>query len=114
MYPGVDEGYTCGVMGGCLRILKVIYSCEDQSPENPAQLKTVQDRCEENEKCMVSASRQTFGDEVCPEAEDHKMSLWIVYRCDGGEDNTRKTGVNECEKSGKEGEMVQKDVQGVW
>ena len=61
---------------------------------------------------MVSASRQTFGDEECPDAEDYKMSMWIVYRCDGGEDNTRRTGVKECNKCGKEGEMIQKDVPG--
>jgi hypothetical protein len=110
--PGCGGRLDMRCDGGCLRILQVIYSCEDQSSANPEQLLKVQERCEEKESCMVSASRQTFGDEECPDAEDYEMSMWIVYRCDGGVDKTKRTGVKECKKCGKEGKMVQKDVLG--
>ena len=82
--------------GGCLRILKVLYSCSERNETILEQLRKVQDRCENKESCTVSASRGMFGNTECPDLPDGKMKMWIVYRCDGGEATARITGARRC------------------
>ena len=82
--------------GGCLRIMKILYSCREQRNSNLLQLELVRRRCEKKEKCMVSSSRDMFGYDECRDAPDEEMNMWIVYRCDGGQDKTRVTGTKEC------------------
>ena len=82
--------------GGCLRILKVLYSCSERNETILEQLRKVQDRCENKESCTVSASRGMFGNTECPDLPDGKMKMWIVFRCDGGEGTARITGARRC------------------
>ena len=78
--------------GGCLRILKILYSCKEQPNSNTEQLKLVKVMCENKYKCRVKADRRTFGNYERPDAPDEEMNMWIVYRCNGGRDNTTVVG----------------------
>ena len=82
--------------GGCLRIIKLLYSCERKDESLVEQLAKVQVRCEKKESCMVAASRRMFGNTECPGSPDAKMKMWITYRCDGGQGSSRLTGVRRC------------------
>jgi len=82
--------------GGCIRILKVLYSCEEKPEAIPSQVELVQTMCENKESCEVAASRDVFGSEECPDSADKDMSLWLTYRCDGGTDGTTDTGTKRC------------------
>ena len=90
--PGCGGRIDMRCTGGCLKILKLLYSCKEKRNSNIAQLSAVRARCENKEKCMVSASRIMFGRTECPASPDKDMVMWIVYRCDGGHDLTRLTG----------------------
>ena len=92
--------------GGCLRILKVLYSCSERNETIAEQLRKVKDRCENKETCTVSASRGMFGNTECPDFPDGKMKMWIVYRCDGGEATARITGARRCQTP-KTGELYE-------
>ena len=89
--------------GGCLKIHKTLYSCEMRDQSSPEQLKMVSSLCDEKEKCAVQARREMFGNYECPGAPDSDMKLWITYSCDGGQDHTRITGPQQCNKEGEEG-----------
>ena len=82
--------------GGCLKILKVLYSCEEKDNSIAEQVEKVKARCENKESCMVSASRRMFGGTECPGSPDEDMLMWITYRCDGGQDRTKLTGRKRC------------------
>ena len=69
--------------GGCIKIMKVLYSCKIRNSSNASQLRIVKGLCEDKKKCKVSASRKIFGDAECPGRREEQMQLWIVYRCDG-------------------------------
>ena len=94
--PGCGGRIEMICQGGCLRILKILYSCREQRNSNLLQLELVRRRCEKKDKCMVSSSRDMFGYDECLDALDEEMNLWIVYRCDGGQDKTRVSGTKEC------------------
>jgi len=78
--------------GGCLKILKLLYSCKESDVSNPDQLCRVQERCEDKDSCDVSATRTMFGSTECPASPDKDMKMWVVYQCNGGEDDTRLIG----------------------
>merc|ERR1719153_813399 len=59
--PGCGARIELHCEGGCLRILKVLYSCKMKVQSVPAQLSKVKRRCENKESCSVSASRKMFG-----------------------------------------------------
>jgi len=97
---GCGGGVQMKCSGGCLKILKILYSCKRIEESNPAQLEIVKNLCEDKEECSVQASRKLFGDDECPGAEDSEMKLWVTYRCDGGEDGTKLTGPKTCTEGG--------------
>ena len=76
--------------------MQVLYSC-NEAKSNSKQLKLIKDRCQEQERCRVTADRKTFGDDECPDTDEDSMQLWLVYSCDGGEDHTiiRKPSCSE-------------------
>ena len=80
--------------GGCITIKKILYSCKARDQSEPTQLKTVKDLCEDKDICEVTATREMFGDEECPDVPDRDMNLWAIYRCNGGEDFTTVTETN--------------------
>jgi len=87
--------------GGCIKIHKILYSCEEQDESNEEQLETAKELCDEKEECNIKASREVFGDKECPETSDNEMLMWVVYSCDGGEDSTYLTGPNTCPTDNK-------------
>merc|ERR1719369_733634 len=87
--PGCGDAELKCLNYGCLRILKVLYSCEEKSQSNPDQLSKVKAICEKEESCVISASRKMFGNTECPNSSDSDMKMWITYSCDEGEDKTR-------------------------
>merc|ERR1719369_1138615 len=87
--PGCGDVELKCLYNGCLRILKVLYSCEEKSQSNPDQLSKVKAICEKEESCVISASRKMFGNTECPNSSDSDMKMWITYSCDEGEDKTR-------------------------
>ena len=89
---GGGGGIKMKCMSGCLQILKILYSCEEKDESNPEQLEFVKALCNNKEKCSVQASREVFGEEECPGTPDKNMLMWVVYRCNGGEDRTKLTG----------------------
>ena len=93
---GCGGGIKMRCRGGCLKILKTLYSCERKEVSIEEQLEIVQDLCEEKEECTVEASREVFGNSECPDSADRDMNLWVTYRCDGGEDETQVTGPRRC------------------
>ena len=99
--PGCGARIELKCVGGCLRILKVLYSCEEKNQSIPEQLAKVKARCEKKESCSVSASRTMFGKSECPNTPDDDMTMWITYSCDGGKDKTKLTGKRACLKKGK-------------
>jgi len=94
--PGCGGSTDIVCTGGCITIHKVLYSCKE-GRSNSEQLKLIRDRCQDQKKCKVTADRETFGDEECPDTEEDSMKLWLVYSCDGGEDLTviRKPTCNQ-------------------
>merc|ERR1719309_1875668 len=87
--PGCGDVELKCLNYGCLRILKVLYSCEEKSQSNPDQLSKVKGICEKEETCTISASRKMFGNTECPNSPDSDMKMWITYSCDQGDDKTR-------------------------
>ena len=94
--PGCGARIELNCVGGCLTILKVLYSCKMRDQSVPEQLSKVKRRCENKENCSVEPSRKMFGYTECPKSPDDDMVMWITYRCDGGEDKTRPIGSREC------------------
>ena len=84
--------------GGCLKILKVLYSCEMKEQAIKEQMDRVKAICENKENCVVTASRDMFGTKECPDSGDEHMFLWVTYQCDGGVDSTLVTGPRKCSK----------------
>ena len=84
------------MLDGWVSQIQVLYSCKE-GRSNSEQLKLIRDRCQDQKKCKVTADRETFGDEECPDTEEDSMKLWLVYSCDGGEDLTviRKPTCNQ-------------------
>ena len=68
---------------GCIKMMKVLYSCKMGESSNVSQLSIVKGLCEDKEKCEVSATRDMFGSTECPGKREEEMNLWTVYRCDG-------------------------------
>ena len=97
---GCGGGIEMKCTGGCLKIHKTLYSCKMRDQSSPDQLKKVSSLCNYKEKCTVQASREIFGNDECSGAPDRDMALWISYSCDGGQDQTRITGPQECKKEG--------------
>ena len=62
----------------------MLYSCEAQSVVKLNQLELVKNDCQGKEGCKIEASREYFGDSECPGTDDAKMSLLLIYSCDGG------------------------------
>ena len=103
--------------GGCLKIHKLLYSCEEKKVSNAEQLEKVNAVCDKKEECSVQASREVFGNKECPDAPDNEMLMWVIYSCDGGEDRTKITGPRTCptgpvndKTCGEEGPMVQQEL----
>lgn len=93
---GCGGGIDMRCTGGCLKIHKILYSCEEKETSNTEQLRKVQSLCDKKEQCAVKASREVFGNTECPDASDDQMLMWIVYSCDGGQDRTKLTGTTQC------------------
>jgi hypothetical protein len=75
--------------GGCIKIMKVFYSCKIEKSSKESQLRIVKGLCEDKDKCEVSATREMFGHDEFPDKKlEEELNLWVVYRCDGGEDIT--------------------------
>ena len=89
--------------GGCLEILKVLYSChvKDIRHSIPDQVKKVKARCESKERCKVPASRKMFGSTECAGSPDKDMLMWLTYRCHGGKDQTKITSSKICRNRGE-------------
>jgi len=94
---GCGGGIEMKCVGGCLKIHKLLYSCEESERSNPQQLESVKEVCDKKEECVLQASRELFGHKECPDTPDSNMVMWIVYSCDGGQDNTRLTGPQSCD-----------------
>ena len=47
--------------------------------------------CDTKESCIVDASRDMFGHSECSDKVDSDMKLWIMYRCDGGQESNQVT-----------------------
>ena len=100
--PGCGARIELNCDGGCLRIIKVLYSCKMQDQSIPAQLSKVKGKCEGKESCSITPSRDLFGYSQCPDSPDDDMVMWISYRCDGGVVNARPAGRRDCwETNGK-------------
>ena len=107
--------------GGCLTITSASYYCKENAEDNPQHKHQAMNICEDTDECTISASREIFGQSTCAGTPDSDMSLYIVYRYDGGSDSTRLTGQHKCSSTpagtGKcegqeEGALVEKDVPG--
>ena len=98
--------------GGCLSIQQVSYTCSEQLTDKGDQKKLVMAKCEDQEKCFIAASRLLFGFKECPKTADHKMYLWVSYRCNsGGTDETivnKQAGFSKCDPSEAEKENSKK------
>ena len=94
--PGCGARIELNCEGGCLRILKVLYSCKMKDQSIPGQLSKVKKRCENKETCSVTPSRKMFGNKECPSTPENDMVMWMTYRCDVGKDRTRLTGIKQC------------------
>jgi len=76
-------------VNGCLKIIHVLYSCDQDNSETDEQLSIVQRRCENKTECQVRATRSMFGNSRCPNVDFREMSLSVRFRCDGGQDRSR-------------------------
>ena len=61
----------------------MLYSC-NASETNQEQFDLVKKDCHGEEAYQIDVSREFFGDDECPDTDDAKMTLWLVYSCDGG------------------------------
>ena len=102
-----------------------LYSCK-VTEVNQEQLELVKKNCKV--ACQIGVSREYFGDSECPGADDAKMSLWLVYSCDGGGTDRTKSGRPTCKPGTgtgtgtdtcsaeqgdvEQGEMTQVDIPG--
>jgi hypothetical protein len=73
--PGCGGKIELSCVGGGLRILKLLYSCQEKKNSNAEQLKRIKERCDDKNNCVVAANRETFGKGECPDATDDAMSM---------------------------------------
>ena len=52
--------------------------------------------CDTKESCIVDASRDMFGHSECSDKVDSDMKLWIMYRCDGGQESNQVNREGSC------------------
>ena len=83
-------------VGGCLKIVKASYYCEEKTEDNPQHRHQAMEICEDKEECTISASREIFGQSTCAGTPDNDMNVYIGYRCDGGKDSTILTRPPGC------------------
>ena len=81
-----------------MKILKTLYSCNERDQSIDNQLERVREICEDNESCVVPASREMLGEAECPGKPDKDMNLWLTYRCDGGKESNDALGPRRCPK----------------
>ena len=74
----------------------MLYSCK-ASGTNQEQFELVKKDCQGKEACQIDVSREFFGDEECPGTDDAKMSLWLIYSCDGGGTDRTKSNKPNCD-----------------
>ena len=102
------------------------YGCKLKSQNtvggsDPTQMELVREKCGHSNACRIEASREFFGNSECPGTDDANMSLWMVYTCKGGSDQTTRhtpnCGTGGCGVQGtgndvEQGEMKQVDIPG--
>ena len=48
---------------------------------NPTQVELVREKCRKSNACRIEASREIFGNSVCPGTDDAQMTLSMSYTC---------------------------------
>ena len=51
---------------------------------NPTQVELVREQCRNSNACRIEASREIFGNSVCPGTDDAQMTLSMSYTCNKG------------------------------
>ena len=98
--PGCGGRIELECKGGCIEVHKVRYSCKEIDESIAKQFQIVKEKCQNKERCEVTASRSTFGNEECRGTSESEMLLWIGYSCNGEteEDKSRVAGKKRCPK----------------
>ena len=77
---------------------------------NPTQVELVREKCRKSNACRIEASREIFGNSVCPGTDDAQMTLSMSYTCKTGGGDKSSVHKPTCNPGGNNDTNTAPDV----